>query len=76
MEFRSADASRLRSSPTRFKSGIFFRVLGVTLLLVALSFTPIFSSKYGGSNASPLRRRDISPAHVEVCTSCTFLSAS
>jgi hypothetical protein len=64
MEFRSTGGRR--SPPMRFKSGIFFRVLVVTLLFAALSFTPIFSAKYGGSSAPPLRRRDISSTPAEV----------
>jgi hypothetical protein len=54
------------SPPTRFKSGVFFRVLVVTLLFAALSFTPMFSANYGGSSASPLQRRDVSSTPIEV----------
>jgi hypothetical protein len=63
MEFRSADGRR--KLLTRFKSEVFFRVLAVTLLFVALSFTPLFSAARGGSGAS-LRRRDVSLKSAEV----------
>jgi hypothetical protein len=66
MESRSARGRRTRPT-ARFKS-TFLRVLVVTLLFAALSFTPIFAARHGDSGAARLRRRDVSLSPAEVGT--------